>query len=185
MSSLCIYNKSRLSHDEAHTMNLFIQMDFTMHIEKISMELSILYFKWSQVEISKLRCISVMKIFYLCKLCRLWWNAALCGISSGPHCLRKYQFMDIQNEYWIKWSFRGILYFPYFFKNVGCGLFINSLEVSHWDFICFCSFVSFCLLLQFMFHTFCYALSCFTPFSALWSLGQRSYPGWFWRRKWW
>ena len=44
MSSLCIYNKSRLSHDVAHTMNLFIQMDFTIHIEKISMELSILYF---------------------------------------------------------------------------------------------------------------------------------------------
>ena len=43
-------------------------MDYPMHADRLSRELSILYFKGFQVEISKLWCISVVKIcFYLCK----------------------------------------------------------------------------------------------------------------------
>ena len=43
-----------------------------MHVDRISMKFFILYFMGSQVEISKLRCISVPEgCFYLDKQCRL------------------------------------------------------------------------------------------------------------------
>ena len=61
-------------------LTLFILMAFPMHVDRISLELPILYFKGSHVEIFKLCCISVMKIcFYLYKQCR----HASCCISSG------------------------------------------------------------------------------------------------------
>ena len=50
------------------SLTLFILMDFPMHVDRISMELPILYFKGSRVEVSKLLCISVEKIcLYLCR----------------------------------------------------------------------------------------------------------------------
>ena len=39
-------------------------MDYPMHVDRIRMELPILYFKGSQVEISKLQRISVIKICF-------------------------------------------------------------------------------------------------------------------------
>ena len=64
--------------DKQTRLPLFILMDFPMHVDRISMELSILYFKGSKAEISNLGCISVVKIcFYLGNQCRLWWNATL------------------------------------------------------------------------------------------------------------
>ena len=38
----------------AYAVTLFILMDFPIHIDTISMDLSFLYFKGSQVEISKI-----------------------------------------------------------------------------------------------------------------------------------
>ena len=90
---------------------LLILIDFPcMLIELVSRGLPILYFKWSQVEypfcifkgsqveISKLWCISVLITwFYLHKQCRPWWNAPLWGISSGSLLLAKvpvYQYTD-------------------------------------------------------------------------------------------
>ena len=46
-------------------LTLFILMDFLRHVNRITMELCILYFKGSQVEISKILCISVMKIVFI------------------------------------------------------------------------------------------------------------------------
>ena len=46
-------------------LTLFILMDYSLHIETLSMELLILYFKGSQGEISKLGYIPVMKICFL------------------------------------------------------------------------------------------------------------------------
>ena len=40
-------------------------MDFPIHIDTISMDLSILHFKRSQLEISKFQYISVLKIFFI------------------------------------------------------------------------------------------------------------------------
>ena len=59
-------------------------MDFPIHIDAISMELSIMYFKRSRVECSKYWCMIIPGgCFNPCKQCRPWWNAALCCISSG------------------------------------------------------------------------------------------------------
>ena len=65
-------------------------MKIPIHIDTIRMELSILYFEGWQVEISKLWYISVPEVcFYLDNQSRPWWNAALCGISSGSSLFAK------------------------------------------------------------------------------------------------
>ena len=52
--------------DLHHCLTLFILMDFPMYVERIRMNWPILYFKGSQVKISKLWCIAATKIcFYL------------------------------------------------------------------------------------------------------------------------
>ena len=52
-------------------LTLCILMDFPKHIDKISIRLSIMHFKGSQVEFSKLRCFSVLVGYLnLSKQCR-------------------------------------------------------------------------------------------------------------------
>ena len=48
-----------VASDQAASLNLCILMDLPRHIDTTSMELFIVYFKGSQVEISKFLCISV------------------------------------------------------------------------------------------------------------------------------
>ena len=58
-------------------------MDFPIYIDTIRMELPIVYFNGSQVDITKSWCVFVPEdCFSLSKQCRPWWNAALCCISS-------------------------------------------------------------------------------------------------------
>ena len=64
---------------------LFILMDYLIHTDIISMELSILCFRgcWSKL-------ISVLDgCFNLSKQYRPWWIAAMCGISSGSSLFAK------------------------------------------------------------------------------------------------
>ena len=65
---------------------LFIMVDFPIHIDTISMDLSILYFKGSQVKNSKILHISVSQ------------QTVDPTEMSGLHCLLKYLFTGIQNE---------------------------------------------------------------------------------------
>ena len=66
---------------------LYILMDYPMHIDRISIGLSIVYFKGSHVEFSRLWCISVHEDFLI-----LVSNADLLGLG----CLPKYQFWGFQ-----------------------------------------------------------------------------------------
>ena len=71
----------------ASLLSLFILMDYIMNNDTIRIELSILHFKALPVKISITWYIDW---FNLCKQCRPWWNAALCGISSGSSLFAKY-----------------------------------------------------------------------------------------------
>ena len=86
-------------------------MDFPIHIDTIRIELSIVYLKESQVDSSKLVCISVPEgCFNLSNQCRPGLNSGLCCILSGYslfardnasfylglHCLQEYPFRDFQ-----------------------------------------------------------------------------------------
>ena len=62
-------------------------MDYPIHIDTTSMDLSILYFKVSQVKISKFSCISVSE--------DLANSADTDEIHLGLHCLPKYLFTGI------------------------------------------------------------------------------------------
>ena len=65
-------------------------MDSPIQINAIRMGLSIIYFKGSEVGISKLWSISVSQdCFDLSKKCRPRWNAAICCISSWPSLFAK------------------------------------------------------------------------------------------------
>ena len=87
-----VYWPIRVSKWDNCTLTLCILMDFPIYIDTMSMGLPILYFKGSQVEITmygsqveitKLRCISVPEgCFNPSTQCRPWWNEALCCISS-------------------------------------------------------------------------------------------------------
>ena len=65
-------------------------MDCPIYIDTQSMELSILYFNGLPVKISMKWGISVPEdCVYLSKQCWPWWNATLCGISSGSSLFAK------------------------------------------------------------------------------------------------
>ena len=81
-------------------LTLCIQMDFPIHVDTMSMGLSIVYFKGSQLKFSKVWCVSVSESCFIfnSKQCRPWWNAALCckWLQLGLHCLPKYPFRGFQ-----------------------------------------------------------------------------------------
>ena len=75
-------------------------MDFPTHIDTLSMGLSIVHFKETQVEFSKLWCISVPEdCFNLNKKCKPWWNDEMqhyAAFHQGLHCLSKNPFRGFQ-----------------------------------------------------------------------------------------
>ena len=87
--TICLDEKCSLLTD-IMPLTLFILMDYPIHIDTISMELSILYFKGSHVKISIKCCMSVPEdCFYLGKQCRPGSNATFCSISSGSSLFAK------------------------------------------------------------------------------------------------
>ena len=77
------------------TLTLFILMDYLLHIDAISMDLSILYFKGSQVEISissyqTMKGLALMKCYLKGHYIRVF--------HQRLQCLPKYLFTGIQNE---------------------------------------------------------------------------------------
>ena len=67
---------------------IFTHVDYPIHIDTVIMKESILYFYGLQAKISIKWCICVIEdMFYLSQQCRPWWNATLCGISSGSSLL--------------------------------------------------------------------------------------------------
>ena len=71
---------------------LFIQMDYPIHIDTVSLELSILYFKGLLVKNSLKWCVLYLKIFHFSKQCRPQYHVALicAAFYQGIHCLSKY-----------------------------------------------------------------------------------------------
>ena len=77
-----------------------IQSDGFFHpCDRISMELPILYFMGSQVKISKLECVYVLKIVFVVAN-TVYPNKMLpyAAFHLGLHCVAKYLFTGIQNE---------------------------------------------------------------------------------------
>ena len=79
--------------------SLFILLDYPIHIDTISMELSILYLKGFSVQIS------INGIFLSLKIVFILANSAdpdemlpYAAFHLGIHCLRKYLFIGILNE---------------------------------------------------------------------------------------
>ena len=79
--------------------SLFILMHYPIRIDTISMSLSILYFKGFSVQIS------INGVFLSLKIVFILANSAdpdemlpYAAFHLGIHCLRKYMFIDIQNE---------------------------------------------------------------------------------------
>ena len=78
---------------------LFILMDYPIHIDTISMELSISYFKGFSVKISINGVLLSLKIVFI-----LAYSAdpdemlPYVAFHLGIHCLHKYLFIDAQNE---------------------------------------------------------------------------------------
>ena len=69
-------------------------MDFPIHIDTVSMKLSILYFKGSSVTIYKMILyLSLDSVFILYDE-----MAPYAAFHLGLHCLPKYLFSGIQNE---------------------------------------------------------------------------------------
>ena len=81
-------------------LTFFILMDFPRHVNRISMESSILYFKRPQGDISKLYCSSVSGEFsvYLSNRPGPDEMPPFVAFHLGLHCLPKYLFTDVQNE---------------------------------------------------------------------------------------
>ena len=75
-------------------------MDYPIHIDTFSMELTILYFKGLPVKISIKWWTSVLEDwFVLGKQYRPWWNVPLWGISSGSSLFAKVPvYLCIKNE---------------------------------------------------------------------------------------
>ena len=89
---------------------LFLLMDYTILIDTIRMELSILYFKGLSVKSSIKWCISVHEDWFISA------NSAdpdemppYAAFHLGLHCLSKYLFTGIQNEksYTLAWGCRS------------------------------------------------------------------------------
>ena len=59
---------AHILHAGLGIITLFILIDFPMYVDRISMELSILYFKGSKVEFSKSYCISYSIAIFIQKL---------------------------------------------------------------------------------------------------------------------
>ena len=120
-------------------------MGFPIHIDTISMGLPIVYFNGSQVEISKLWYFSVPEgCFNLCKQRRPWWNAALCCISSEPHCLPKYLFSGFQHTKGLSPNNDGwhhiLLYISFFvFVKLNCFIVLSYFNANLKQIISWCS----------------------------------------------
>ena len=65
-------------------LNFFVPMEFPTKFDTVKSGWSIICIEGSQVIILNKYCISFSEDkFFLSKQCRSWWNATLCGISSG------------------------------------------------------------------------------------------------------
>ena len=72
-------------------------MDFPIHIDTISLGLPIMFFKGSQVDVSKLYCISVPEgCFNLSKQCRPYEMQHNAAFHLDLHCFAKYRFRGFQ-----------------------------------------------------------------------------------------
>ena len=76
---------------------LCILVDFSIHIDTISMGLPILYFMGSQIQVSKLWCICAFNVVLVLVNCadsdEMQHDAAF---HLGLHCLQKYMFRRFQ-----------------------------------------------------------------------------------------
>ena len=80
--------------------NLFILMDYPIHISTISMELFILYFKGSQVEIFKFSLFLSLKIFFIANSADPDEMLPYAPFHLGLHCLATYLFTGIVFLFW-------------------------------------------------------------------------------------
>ena len=68
----------------------FVPMEFPIKFDTVKSGWSIVYIEGSQVIISEKYCISFSEDWFcLGKQCRPWWNATICGISSGSSLFSK------------------------------------------------------------------------------------------------
>ena len=77
---------------------LFIQMDYPMYIDTISMELSIVYFKVLPVKILSNNVCLFLKIVILANSADPDEMLSYAPFYLDLHCLPKYLFMGIQNK---------------------------------------------------------------------------------------